>query len=128
MDLRKYRVLPAVVWLLVILVALLTPGEALPKTPDVPNADKLVHMAIFAVLTFLWSRVGTVNSKSELKNVNFFTNYLVFGIIFAILVEYLQRFVPNRSFDLGDIVANIIGGTIGIICFYILHKRNSKLV
>lgn len=109
-------------------VALFTPGDNLPSTPLFPHKDKVIHFMIFGVLTFLWSRVGTLDANKKLKNLNFFTNYLVFGIILAILLEYLQRYVPNRSFDLWDIAANIIGGTIGVICFYILYKRDSKLV
>ncbi len=108
--------------------ALLTPGESLPKAPLIPHLDKMVHVGLFAVLTFLWSRVGVSKPDKRIKKVKFFTNYLVFGIIFAILIEYLQRFVPNRTFGFDDIAANIVGGTIGIICLYILHKRKSALV
>ncbi|ERM84477.1 hypothetical protein P872_25305 [Rhodonellum psychrophilum GCM71 = DSM 17998] len=109
-------------------VALFTPGDNLPSTPLFPQKDKVIHFLIFGMLTFLWSRVGTLDARKKLKKLNFFTNYLVFGIILAILLEYLQKYVPNRSFDLWDIAANIIGGTIGVICFYILYKRDSKLV
>ena len=120
------RILPAAVWLLFILIATLTPGKQLPKTPDVIGFDKLVHFGLFFVLTFLWNRVRLENTK--LNKVKFITNYLVFGILIAILVEYLQQFIPGRSFDYGDMVANIMGGTIGTACFYILHKKQSSLV
>jgi VanZ family protein len=109
-------------------VALLTPGDNFPSVPLFPQKDKAVHFLIFGVLTFLWSRVWTLDKNRKLKKLNFFTNYLVFGVFFATLLEYLQKYVPNRSFDLWDIAANIIGGTFGIICFYILYKRDSKLV
>jgi glycopeptide antibiotics resistance protein len=108
--------------------ALLTPGDSLPKAPLIPNLDKVVHLGLFAVLTFLWSRVVNPDPNKKIKKSKFFTNYLVFGIIFAVFIEYLQHYVPNRSFDLDDIVANVIGGILGIICFYILHKRKSRLV
>lgn len=122
------RFLPAVLWLLAILIAMLTPGEQLPKTPDVIGFDKLIHFSLFLILTFLWGRVGRKDKKGKLNKVKLFTNYLVFGIGIAILVEYLQQFIPGRSFDLWDMVANILGGVIGTVCFYILYRKQSSLV
>jgi len=115
-------------WLLAILVATLTPGEQLPETPDVIGFDKLVHFSLFFMLTFLWYRAGVKNRKEKLNKRNFTTNYLVFGIGIAILVEYLQQFIPGRSFDWWDMVANIAGGAIGTVCFYILYRKQSSLV
>lgn len=100
----------------------------MPKTPDVIGFDKLVHFGLFFVLTFLWNRVRTTTGWAELNKVKFITKYLVFGILIAILVEYLQQYIPGRSFDYGDMIANIMGGTIGTACFYILHKKQSSLV
>ena len=122
------RSLPAILWLLAILVATLTPGEQLPETPDVIGFDKLVHFSLFFMLTFLWYRAGVKNRKEKLNKRNFITNYLVFGIGIAILVEYLQQFIPGRSFDWWDMVANIAGGAIGTVCFYILYRKQSSLV
>jgi len=121
------RIVPAVLWLLVILWVTLTPGEELPKTPDIIGFDKLIHLGIFLVLTFLWNRVGNEKGTKTKKQI-FITNYLVFGILFAILVEYLQQYIPGRSYDYGDMIANITGGTIGTICFYILRRKKSSLV
>lgn len=124
---RIKRIVPALIWLLIILWVTLTPGEELPKTPDVIGFDKLIHLGIFLVLTFLWNRVGNENGTKTKKEI-FITNYLVFGILFAILVEYLQQYIPGRSYDYGDMIANITGGTIGTVCFYILYRKQSSLV
>lgn len=76
---------------------------------------------------FLWNRAVIGNDES-LSTKRFITNHLVLGVIFAILAEKMQQLVPNRSFDLTDIVANLIGSLIGTLCFYILYKKKSKLV
>ena len=110
------------------LVATLTPGDQLPPGPDVVGFDKLIHVGLFIVLVFLWNRVGTYPKNTSPYQANIITNYLVFGIIFAILVEYLQLFVPGRSFDYWDLAANLSGGAIGTICFYILQRKQSNLV
>lgn len=122
------RLLPAVVWLLFVMVALLTPGNSLPNVPLFPFADKLIHFGVFGMLTFLWCRVGTLDGQGRIKKGKLLTNLLVFTIIFPILVEYLQMYVPNRSFEYEDIMANLIGGIIGFIGFIILYKANSRLV
>jgi VanZ family protein len=126
--LKDKRLLPAVLWLVVVTVAILTPGNNLPKVPLFPFADKLVHFGVFAVLTFLWSRVGTIGEQGSLNRKKLLTNLLVFTIIFPILVEYLQMYVPNRSFEIEDIIANLVGGIIGFIGFIILYKAGSRLV
>jgi VanZ family protein len=126
--LKDKRFLPAVLWLVIVTVAILTPGNNLPKVPLFPFADKLVHFGVFAVLTFLWSRVGTISEQGALNRKKLLTNLLVFTIIFPILVEYLQMYVPNRSFEIEDIIANLVGGIIGFIGFIILYKAGSRLV
>ncbi|TVP48725.1 MAG: VanZ family protein [Mongoliibacter sp.] len=128
MSLNNHRLLPAIIWLVIVLIALLTPGNNLPKTPTFPHADKLVHFGIFAVLTFLWCRVGTLNAENQLDWKKLLTNLLVFTIIFPILVEYLQKYIPKRSFEYEDIVANLVGGLAGFVVFFLLYKAKSRLV
>ncbi|MGY6744450.1 MAG: VanZ family protein [Cecembia sp.] len=125
---KKYRLLPALIWLLVVVVALLTPGNNLPKVPLFPYADKLVHLGVFGLLTFLWCRVGTLDEKGKIKSGKLLTNILVFSIFFPILLEYLQMYVPNRSFEFADILANLLGGLIGFSGFIILYKVKHPLV
>jgi VanZ family protein len=105
---------------------MLSPGDNFPTSPPFPFKDKIVHFGLFFVLILLWLRVVNV-SQNKIKE-KIITIYLVFGVFIATLVEYLQILVPNRSFDYYDIAANILGGAVGIICFYILYKRKSKLV
>ncbi len=116
------------IWLFIVALALLMPGNSLPKVPLFPHADKLVHIGVFAVLTFLWSRVGTRDQEGEIKPRRLLTNLLVFSIGFPILLEYLQIYVPNRSFEFEDIMANLLGGLIGFSGFIILHKAKHPLV
>ena len=125
---QNFRVLPALVWTVLLLIAMLSPGDNFPTTPQIPHKDKIVHFTLFFILNFLWFRTWVTESKKKKKYLKLFTSYLVFGIIIAILVEYLQLYVPNRSFDYFDIAANMLGAAIGIICFYILYKMDSKLV
>jgi VanZ family protein len=109
-------------------MAMFTPGRSLPKFPEFSFSDKFGHFFLFAVLSFLWFRLGTVNEKGEINTRILITNLLVFSFIFPILAEYMQLFVPNRTFDYLDIVANLTGGAFGFIIYFILYKVNSRLV
>ena len=120
---NKLRVPIALGYTLAVIIALLTPGNSLPKVPLFPNADKIVHFSLFALFAFLWMR-----TKGRYPNQKFNLIPLGFSFIFPILLEYLQLFVPNRTFDYKDMIANIAGGTFGFIGFIILYKAKSKLV
>ncbi|MDN3668073.1 VanZ family protein [Echinicola jeungdonensis] len=117
----------ALLWLALLIWLILSPGENLPSAPDIPGLDKMVHFGLFAGLLFLWNRVWRYRQR-KIKKVIFITNYLVFGIIFAILIEEVQRFIPDRSYDVGDIIANLLGSMIGTICFIILYKQRCRFV
>jgi VanZ family protein len=119
------RIIPALIWTSGLAYAILSPGDSIPKMPKFPGYDKLIHFTLFFGLVFLWSRVW-VKGKINFKKISI--NYLVFGIILAIFTEYLQMNVPDRSFDYLDIVANISGGTIGMLLYVYLIRRDSKLV
>lgn len=125
---RKLKLFLAISWLVLVILLLLTPGDNLPKGPSFPHLDKIVHLFLFGVLTFLWSQVGTLDGQQKIRWKILLTNLLVFMILFPIFVEYVQGFVPNRSFEYEDIVANLIGGIIGFIGFIILYKVKPALV
>jgi VanZ family protein len=105
-----------------------TPGHTLKNFPVFSVRDKLGHFILFATLSFLWLRIGSINSERGINKKYFITNLLVFVFVFPILAEYLQLFVPNRTFDYYDIVANLVGGISGLMAFFILYKAGSKLV
>ncbi|AWW29393.1 VanZ family protein [Echinicola strongylocentroti] len=121
------RLLPALIWLAILLWLILSPGEKLPDVSKTPGMDKIGHFGLFMGLLFTWNRVWNHTTR-PLNKKHFITNYLVLGVFFAILVEWIQQLVPNRAFDLLDIAANLLGSAVGTICFYILYKKKSKLV
>jgi VanZ family protein len=82
------------------------PGSAIPKDDwlDKIWADKWVHIGIFISLVFLWSNALEINSTQ-----GFFILVFV-AVLYGLAVEIVQdQLVVNRSFDLGDLVADFIG-------------------
>lgn len=100
----------ALVWLIFISTLFFLPGSALPKAEifDVLSFDKWVHFGLFAVLLFLWR----FYFPNEVKY-NWWSLLLAFCYGFG--VEAIQRyFIPNRSFDLSDVAADMLGAAAGV--------------
>ena len=127
-NIWEKRYLLAISWLLFVCWALWTPGDKLPQPLEFDFADKLEHFFVFAVLSFLWGRTGTLDKEKRIIPGRLKTNVLAFSVVFPIVAEFVQKMVPNRAFDLGDILANLIGSAIGLIVFFILYKTQHKLV
>jgi VanZ family protein len=107
--------LAAVAWTLIIQILLCLPGSALPSEGifKLPHLDKLVHISLFGGCTGLWCYYfylkGTPAAK--LKTI-FFIIYLLVSCN-GIVLEFIQRdYIPNRSFEQADIIADIIAASI----------------
>ena len=102
----------ATIWLVFISVLFFLPGSALPKEEALEKVyfDKWVHTLFFFILIFLW-RFGLPAFN---KRANW--GILLVALLYAFGVEVIQRyFIPNRSFDLGDVLADMIGSLIAIV-------------
>jgi VanZ family protein len=108
----------AFIWTALICAACLIPGNEVPDVP-VPFADKWVHFIIFAGFSFLW--LCTFKRPG-------FREGLIMACLSALLgyaVELLQGsgITTGRSYDLYDLLADSIGGLIGIAVFFLLHRH-----
>lgn len=96
---------------------MLTPGDKFPEADFFDFQDKLIHFICFGLLSFLWCGVGIDSKISPNPKKRILINYLVFGILAGIILEFLQRFIPFRSFDYLDMIVNEIGGLAGLIAY-----------
>src|SRR5947209_12796372 len=107
---ERHAKILGVIWLLFISVLFFLPGSALPKSDwlDTIHFDKLVHFGFFALLLFLWRF-----SFSPLAKYSWYL--LVLALCYGFGVEVIQHyFVANRSFDLGDVAADMVGAFAGL--------------
>ena len=101
---RKYLDIPlTIIVTLTLTVAMLWPLEAPPPAPK--GSDKLVHLIAFAALSFPLARTGRFGL------IPVFVGASAFGGA----IELIQPGF-NRSADLNDWVADIIGVILGICC------------
>ena len=83
------------------------------------NWDKLNHFVAFVVLYMLFS-FAYCKVKTSFK--------IFWLILFAVQIEIVQYFIPNRYFSLLDIFADVVGILFGFIIYtflkiYILEKN-----
>lgn len=106
----------AILWTLLVLFLCFIPGEDLPRV-DIPLIDKWTHIILFSVFAFLWLCAGIT------RNIRYILAIAVVSIYTGWLVEYVQgHYVPNRSQDITDIMADVCGAVIGIVFFLLLYK------
>ena len=70
---------------------------------SIPYGDKLMHALLYGVMAML------LNYGLGYRELGWFQLGAVVVLGFAIIEECTQYFIPNRSFDLFDIVADIVG-------------------
>lgn len=116
--LTKYRpgYLPAIGWCLFCTYLFCLPGSSFPSYGWLIqiNFDKLVHTGLFGVQVFLacWGYCGRATQVSSRRLPFLF--FTVLAIAFGVGIEFLQDgYIPNRTFQIGDIVADSLGSALG---------------
>ncbi len=128
--LKKYlgKIYAPLCWTLLVLILLTLPGNMLPSEPGfkIPQFDKFVHFCLFGVFVGLWCLYVHVRQPLAVKRLQWF--FLVFSVAvaFGIVMEYVQKYyIPFRDFELGDIIADMIGAGVAYgICNILLAEEN----
>ena len=119
----------AILWGLIILILMGMPGNDIPKMPWLEHLhfDKIVHFFLYAVFTIL-----LVRSFKNQTSFIFLQKYsiitaLLFGIFYGAILEYLQGVLfIDRTSDLHDLIANIIGSLGGLPLLKIIQNIETK--
>ena len=102
-------------WTLAVFLAVTLPGSVLPGGP--PNTDKLVHLALFGLLGWLWMQALPYPLPTRTWWV------LTLGLMYAGIMEVYQGILPwPRTPDLYDALANALGLAVGVVLFRHRHK------
>lgn len=112
----------AIIWLLTSFYLFTLPGTAFPQEDwfDKYQVDKLVHIVIFFLLCLLFFR-AMLTLKGSYTSRSLAVYITLIAIVYGVLIEFIQKYyIPHRSFDMGDIVADIIGCLIAL--YYCLNK------
>lgn len=117
MRLNKSRVIQYAFWFWFILVTVLS---VIPRTPRSRIAvwglefriDYLEHLVVYFILgvLFVSSQRKVVSKTTIIKGL-----YILMWMIFASIMELVQKFVAGRSFNPNDMYYNVAGIIIGLV-------------
>jgi VanZ family protein len=112
-----------VAYLCFITILFCLPGSAFPKQSWLDQIwfDKWVHIGLFFILCYTVCWVWNGRDKK------FYLKVFCAAVLYGILIEVIQdQAIPNRSFDIGDWVADIIGSITGLYTWQLRNKKVYK--
>lgn len=118
-----YRRVILIAYLCFITTLFSLPASAFPKRSWLDDIwfDKWIHIGFFSVLCFLASWVWTRWDKK------FYLILFFVAAAYGLFIEIIQdRYIPNRSLDLGDWIADMVGSLIGIFIWHFKTKGYAK--
>ncbi|MEZ4885642.1 MAG: VanZ family protein [Chitinophagales bacterium] len=103
----------AIVWMISIFILSVMTAPSLPHSEWL-GFDKIAHFGCYLLLT--WLILGAWRN-------DFFSiqkKYIIVIIcvsMYGVGIEFIQEFLPERYFEVPDIIANIIGSFAGVISY-----------
>ncbi|OGP59587.1 MAG: hypothetical protein A2V65_02065, partial [Deltaproteobacteria bacterium RBG_13_49_15] len=108
-----YYWMPVLMYCLLIFIQSSRPAPE--QMPIFPLSDKLIHFLIFAPLGVLFYRAfGTLKSPTWVAIILSVSASALYGVS----DEIHQVFVPSRTAELSDALADALGSLFGVILFY----------
>ncbi|HLX13084.1 MAG TPA: VanZ family protein [Bacteroidota bacterium] len=117
--------LPVILWALFIFGASSIPGAAFPKLL-ILQYDKVIHMifyGIFGCTVFLALEPKSIFPRPAWRRY-FWTLLIV--TLYGASDEFHQSFVPGRTMDSHDLMADFAGGCVALI-FIMMYMRNRRI-
>ena len=91
------------------------PGSAL-QLPDFYDSDKLFHALAYATLGSAYLLGLKPFWKEHFLPLAGST--LILCLLYGLLDEYHQSFIPGRSVSVGDVAADVCGGLVAVLSLY----------
>ncbi len=101
-----------IVWAGVLFALSSIPGRDIP-TIEFSYSDKIVHCGIYGVLGALCFRALRLTTRLRVVPAILVVPLIV--LAYGISDEVHQMFVPQRSSEVLDVVADVVGGALGAI-------------
>jgi VanZ family protein len=113
--------LPALLWSLAIFVSSSLHGIRLPF--KFISADKLIHFGIFFILGILAARAFLFQQRFPLVQKYALLFAVLFVMSYGASDEIHQMFVPGRSPEIFDFLADTLGGILAAMTVKLLPKK-----
>ena len=115
---------PALAWAIAIFVQ---SSIAYLSAPDLGFnlQDKFLHAIEYAIFGFLLWRALSNHASEFLQKNSYWLTFLLCSL-YAISDEFHQSFVPGRTADVDDVIADFIGAGLIVTVFYIRRKVKQR--
>ncbi len=90
----------------------------------VVRLDYLFHALMFVPFGFI---AFCLRKKTTFKFNDIMVNWILPGLLFAAFSEGIQYLTPWRTFNINDLLANVLGLIFGLVAFFFLSKRRFAL-
>ena len=112
----------AVYWIILFILTSL-PGD---NVPQFALNDKIKHFGAYFILSVLLSLTLHFQRKNEKVSAKFVFYTVISIIIYATFDELHQIFIPGRTAEFLDWLANLAGCLLGTFLVNLFIKRNSR--
>lgn len=109
---KKYPFAPGLIFFLISLFLLTLPGDTMPSVGwfNFPQRDKVVHYFLFFLLCSLFAIPVKYKTNTKKAGIIWLSVVCLIGIGYGVSIEFVQKWwIPNRSFEALDIVADTTG-------------------
>jgi VanZ family protein len=106
-----------VAWIIIVFAGIAWPGQELPDLSQIDYFDKIVHIILFGVVTFLVNI--SISARGFGQKFAAIISFIG-GSAYAGLAEIIQLFVPGRDCSLHDFYAGVIGAVLALIVIKII--------
>ena len=127
MFLNKNRL--GIAWTLLTIVVCLMPGNNLPGSSFLSfiGVDKLIHATLYLVLMLLVGKGLAKYFRSSYSRNRIIVIAFLYCLFLGVGIEFMQSvFVAGRLGDIFDVLANVIGSSIGILVMIAQSKRKTR--
>jgi len=115
-------------WFPIILYCLLifiqSSYPSIKNAPELPYLDKVLHFVAYALLGILFLRAFKTSRIKNNVNLMLILSVLL-SFLYGISDEIHQYFVPYRSAELMDVLADMLGAIIGVYIYQAIAAKTS---
>lgn len=111
---------PVILWMGIIFIFSSLPGEQLPDI-QFPNIDKIVHFVDYLILGVLLFR-AFLNTQTDRKFAKIVVLSIAIAVLYGLIDEMHQYFVPGRTPDIMDFTFDIAGSFAGVFIYSMRRK------
>lgn len=117
------KFIPGIAWFFVVLIMICLPKTDLPEVEgwlDYLYIDKWIHIGMFGILAFLFMYPFHRKDIVPTTKRGYFLIIFTLTVCWGLATECIQLYIPGRSFDLLDWVADSSGA---LLALYWCRKR-----